>query len=498
MAKFQRPTGTRDLYPEDVLRRRYVLNAWRDASVRHGFEEIEGPTFEHLDLYTVKSGEGIVSELFSFRRSGGEKDYALRPEFTPTLARMYAEKAATLQKPTRWFTAGPYFRAERPQRGRLREFLQWNCDILGINVSVEKKDADDQSYIRDVAAAKGDLDSGILACLIGFLESLGLTSSQVRLHLSNRRLTHAILDDIGIDHDLHAEVFSLLDAKSKLTGEEFAWKAGEIGLGKEHIEAIESLIQESQNFGWGRALNEMLSGDSEDWHSEVDLHEFFDMLEKLRAMQLEDWWSVDFSIVRGLAYYTGMVFEVIAGGERAVAGGGRYDNLIEMFGGPPTPAVGFGMGDVVLSLLLQDKGLMPEGAALADAVSSKPASARPDVFVISADEEQGDPLVLPLLSALRRGVQRKGFGGKPWDADRYVVPPMHARTSDKSTRNLKKLLADAERQKARFAAIVHREEVVQLKDLDARKDLGDFHATPDLATDDRPFVGAEIAKRLGY
>ena len=130
-ASFQSPTGTRDMYPADAAKRRFIMEAWRGVSVRHGFDEIDGPTFEHLDLYTVKSGEGIVSELFAFQRAGGEKDYALRPEFTPTLARMYAAKAGSLPKPTKWFMAGPFFRAERPQRGRLREFLQWNVDILG-------------------------------------------------------------------------------------------------------------------------------------------------------------------------------------------------------------------------------------------------------------------------------------------------------------------------------------------------------------------------------
>ncbi|MFI4871514.1 MAG: ATP phosphoribosyltransferase regulatory subunit, partial [Phycisphaerales bacterium JB061] len=129
--KIPPPKGTRDLYPQDLLRQRYITEAWRRVSIRHGFEEIAGPTFEMLDLYKKKSGEGIVSELFSFTRAGGDDDYALRPEFTPTLARMYAEHAKQLPSPCKWFTAGPYFRAEKPQRGRLREFLQWNCDVMG-------------------------------------------------------------------------------------------------------------------------------------------------------------------------------------------------------------------------------------------------------------------------------------------------------------------------------------------------------------------------------
>jgi histidyl-tRNA synthetase len=188
----------------------------------------------------------------------------------------------------------------------------------------------------------------------------------------------------------------------------------------------------------------------------------------------------DLSVVRGLAYYTGTVFELIAPGERAICGGGRYDGLIELFGGPATPAVGFGMGDVVLSLLLEEKGLIPEGDALADAASRRPASVRPEVFAISADDERTDPSVLRLVTDLRRGVRsqahRQRDGAKPWDADRYSpagggVRPMHARLTYKSTRNLKKLLADAERQRSRLAAVVHGVDRVELRDLDERTRL---------------------------
>ncbi len=138
---FQAPRGTRDFYPEDMLRRRWTENLWREISTRHGFEEIDGPRFEHLDLYTVKSGDGIVSELFSFARQGSETTLALRPEFTPTLARMVAAKASSLPRPVKWFSVGPYFRAERPQRGRLREFLQWNVDIVGDDSPLRRRRA---------------------------------------------------------------------------------------------------------------------------------------------------------------------------------------------------------------------------------------------------------------------------------------------------------------------------------------------------------------------
>jgi histidyl-tRNA synthetase len=192
-----------------------------------------------------------------------------------------------------------------------------------------------------------------------------------------------------------------------------------------------------------------------------------------------EWTRLDLSIVRGLAYYTGTVFEVLADGERAIAGGGRYDNLIELFGGPPTPAVGFGMGDVVLSLVLQDRGLLPEGDALMDALSRPSASYRPDVFVIPAgqspeDQEAATAQVRPLVAKLRRGVESKAYQDndkhKPWDANRHDAasggsPPLHARSSSKSTKNIGKLLQDAVGQKSKLAVIVENAEEVTIKDL---------------------------------
>ena len=204
---------------------------------------------------------------------------------------------------------------------------------------------------------------------------------------------------------------------------------------------------------------------------------------------LAQWCDFDSSIARGLAYYTGTVFELIADGERAVAGGGRYDNLIELFGGPSTPAVGFGMGDVVLGLLLEYKGLMPEGPELMDALSQKPASLRPEAFVIA--NEAGEGSVEPLLAKLRRGVESEAWlsrdDKKPWDADRYDVPPMHARRSYKSTKNIGKLLADARKQHAKFAVIIESDEAAKIENLGTREDLGTFPLDQ---------IGAKIAERL--
>lgn len=445
------PKGTRDLYPDQLLRQNYITRLWRDTAIRHGFEEINGPTFEMLELYTRKSGEGIVSELFRFRREGGDDDYALRPEFTPTLARMYAAKAASLPSPTKWFSIGPYFRAEKPQRGRLREFLQWNVDVLG-----------------------GDEDSSdiaLLSCMATFLIDAGLSNRQVTNRVSDRRLIVRSLMASGVAEDRHEAALVLLDKRNKIGPDEFRSQAKALGMTE-------------------LAATEFVEG-----KQVVNFDDYTLMGRMVNAGFESGWFVYDASIVRGLAYYTGTVFEVIAEGERAIAGGGRYDNLIELFGGPPTPAVGFGMGDVVLGLLLDDKGLMPQGAELMDALSQPAASLRPEAFVVAGSEDE-DALVEPLLANLRRGMEHEGFDGKPWSPDRYTVRPMHARRTYKTTRNLKKLLNDAEKQHARFAVVLHGADKVQVKDLDKREELvhdrGDFSVDP--ASD--AYVGNAIADRL--
>jgi histidyl-tRNA synthetase len=443
---FKGPKGTRDMYPEDMLRRRYIVQTWRDTSIRHGFEEIEGPTFEEADLYAVKSGDGILGELFqAFSgkspeevervRATGRAPFAMRPEFTPTLARMYAARARQLARPTRWFMAGPFFRAERPQRGRLREFLQWNCDVLG------------------TSEAGGDrvAESDAMLTLVGACVEFGFAAEDMRVLFCDRRFIEMQLAAAGVGPAAMPGAFALLDKRHKISADAFADEADALGFS---AEAFDRLVAQ-------RDASVSPVADETPWLA----------------------W--DSSIVRGLAYYTGLVFELSASGERAVAGGGRYDGLIELVGGPPTPAVGFAMGDVVLSLMLEEKGLMPEGADLLDAVSARPASARPEAFVIGANDEVTDGMVRRLVADLRRGVESaawldQGEARRPWQRSRYDgasggVRPMHARSSDKSTRNVKKLLGDASRQLARFAVVIHdtpsTPDRVQLKDLDRALDL---------------------------
>ncbi len=408
------------------------MEAWRSASVRFGFEEIDGPTFEHLGLYTVKSGEGIVSELFSFRRSGGEDDYALRPEFTPTLARMYAAMARQLPRPTKWFMAGPFFRAERPQRGRLREFLQWNADFIGLDVP---DDASEDARME----ARARADAEVISCCIGFLREMGLDASTIRVKVNHRHALSRWLESRSIPASRHTELFTLLDAKGKMKPEEFAQKLSAFGFTTQQAEIFQKgLIRVTIDNPPGAPTDEVL-----------DLTFFSEavapLVRALTAAGVLDWIDFDLSIVRGLAYYTGMVFEVheAGGKERAIAGGGRYDGLVELFGGPPTPAVGFGMGDVVLSLVLEDRGLMPTGTAMLDRTGI-----RPDCFVISNGTPEAGAQVARVVASLRSA-------------------GLHARHSYKATGNIGKLLKDAAACGARLAIIVESDTRATVKNLDS-------------------------------
>lgn len=201
----------------------------------------------------------------------------------------------------------------------------------------------------------------------------------------------------------------------------------------------------------------------------IDVPSFDSFLASAEQGNLQDWLRFDLRVVRGLAYYTGTVFEVIAEGERAVAGGGRYDNLIELFGGPPTPACGFGMGDAVLGNLLEDRKLIPEGREMLEALS-RPMPLRPDVFVIASPNPGCEEQIVPTVARLRRGEESEKFKQgecKPWSVERHSVPPLHARRSYKATKNVGKLLADAGACHARFAAIIESPETCTLKNLDS-------------------------------
>lgn len=396
MSTFRTVKGFRDFFPEECATRNYIADTWRAVARRYGFVEYEAPLVESTDLFRKKSGNEITAQLFCFRDKA-DREITLRPEVTPSLARMATARQRDFKKPIKWFQIGPCFRYEEPQEGRGREFIQFNADILGDS--------------GPATAAE------LISLAIDTMREFGVSADDFIIRLSNREIWNGFLAEKNIAAE-HATAFlSIIDKIERAKPDETEKKLGEIGLTTAEVRAFMASTDENHPA-------------------------FAELKANLTARGLWQHVRIDATIVRGLAYYTGMVFEVIVDGERAVAGGGRYDNLIETFGGPPTPAVGFGMGDVVLSLVLQDKGLMPSDRQIAADLGL-----RPDVFVISNGQPESDDAVGPMLAALRR----KG---------------MHARRSYKTTKSIGKLLQDAAACNARFAVIIESPTEVTLKNMD--------------------------------
>jgi histidyl-tRNA synthetase len=313
--------GTRDFYPEAMAFRTWLYGKVRAVSERFGYQEYEAPLLERLELYAAKSGEELVQEQSFILTDRGGDELALRPELTPSLARMVAQRQASLILPVRWFSFGPFWRYERPQRGRTREFFQWNIDLLG----------------AETPAADGE----IVAIGAEFLRSVGLSSDEVAIFLNSRRLMERKLAQIGIEDDLRMDVFRLIDRRDKLPADKWQDWALEMGLSEGQLEALKALLSSSDL-----------------WQESDELCEVFATAE---AMGLADYLVYDASIVRGLDYYTGPVFEAYdrARRFRAIYGGGRYDNLVADVGGDRITGVGFAMGDVIIELLLERVGKRP-------------------------------------------------------------------------------------------------------------------------------------------
>ena len=324
--------GTRDFYPPDMARRNWIIDGWKKVSVRNGFEEYDGPIFEYLKMFQVKSGDEIVDQLFSLKDRGG-RDLALRPEITPTLARMVNQQINSLPKPIKWFSVPRLFRAERPQKGRLREFFQWNIDIIGTD---------------DVLA-----DAEVIFTTVDYLRDIGLSGEDIQVRISSRRLLAAVLKGIGIPEESLDSLYVLLDKKQKLPDETFKELLQEQVFDHQQVERIQAFMG-TTNVSDVKKVVQL--------NDEIDsaLNEQALLVDHLQRMGLSGYYCFDPGIVRGLAYYTGMVFEVhsIGGQLRAIAGGGRYDNLLKDFGGPEITGIGMGMGDCVLEVLLRDKGLL--------------------------------------------------------------------------------------------------------------------------------------------
>ncbi len=313
--------GTRDFYPYEMAVRNWLYENIRKVSESYGYQEWEGPFLESIELYAAKSGEELVKEQsFVFPDRGGDL-ITLRPELTPTLARMVAQRQKQLVYPLRWWTWGPCWRYERPQKGRAREFFQWNIDLIGVDTP--------------------EADAEAVAMAAGFLKAVGLTPDQVMILVNNRRLMEEELHALNVRPEKRSEVFRIIDRRDKLPAAQWVELALFSGLSQVQVDGLVALLS-----------------NQELWRKSERLVAFFAALE---AMGVSEYVRFAPHIIRGLDYYTGIVFESWDrdGEFRAVLGGGRYDNLVSDVGGDPIPAVGFAMGDLVATLLLQKFGCIP-------------------------------------------------------------------------------------------------------------------------------------------
>jgi histidyl-tRNA synthetase len=329
----ERLPGFRDFYPEPLPSRdagwsadarQYVFDKWRSMARRYGFREYDGPPLEALELFTTKSGEEIVGQLYNFVDKG-ERAVALRPEMTPTLARMVAAYERSYKKPVKWFALPQLFRYERQQKGRLREHFQFNADIIGES---------------DPAA-----DAELIALVIDTLRSLGLTAQDFIIRLSSRNAWQDFFRNHGGQPAQELAFYQIIDKLERETPEQNQEKLKRAGFS---LDLVTAFIEK------GEATAELAT-----------------ILQNLAARGLADYVKVDYHVIRGLAYYTGVVFEAFdrKGEFRAIAGGGRYDNLVKLISGGKVdlPALGFGMGDVVLLELLKARALLPAFQASLDA-----------------------------------------------------------------------------------------------------------------------------------
>jgi histidyl-tRNA synthetase len=357
--------GFRDFYPDDLALRNHIFATWRSIARRYGFEEYDGPPLEALELYTEKSGAEIVRQLYTFSDKG-DRAVALRPEMTPTLARMVGARAQALKKPIRWFSIPQLFRYERQQRGRLREHFQLNMDLLG--------------------EASPLADAELIAAAIDILRAFGFGPGDVTVRLSDRRVVGALLLGAGMREGQLPIAYAAIDKSEREPRDVIGARLREAGVapavaeavirvaGLEGLPAVTQALEQCHAAAAGEPLREAVGA--------------------LTAMGLAEFVAIDLRIVRGLAYYTGIVFEAFDRGKalRAICGGGRYDGLLKALGGIDLPALGFGMGDVVLGDLLRER------------TGSFEAPAPLDAFLIAVSGDDVAP-VLALAHELRdRGV----------------------------------------------------------------------------------------------
>jgi histidyl-tRNA synthetase len=373
--------GFRDFYPEQFAERAYIVGAWRRVLRRYAFVEYDGPPLEPLDLYRKKSGDELVGQLYSFTDKG-DREVALRPEMTPTFARMVAARANSLRKPVRWFSVPQLFRYERQQKGRLREHFQLNADIVGE---------------ESVAA-----DAELVSLALDTMRELGLTAADVKAKVSDRRLLQALLADAGVTNDQLASVYAVIDKR----GREPAEVTREKLLAAVQSEAAAAKIDDVLGV---KSISELESRYGAQADIAVHVARMRDYMTLVEALGFRDWIVLDLTIVRGLAYYTGVVFELFdtAGEFRAICGGGRYDTLLKTLGGVDLPALGFGMGDVVLGELLRARSLIPSVAPTTD-------------YWVAGDDASMLPVVMTVASQLRSRDRSVEYALKPQQLSRQL------------------------------------------------------------------------------
>ena len=361
--------GFRDFYPEQLALRNHLFTIWREVAGRYGFVEYDGPPLEPLELYVRKSGEEIVGQLYRFTDQGG-REVALRPEMTPSFARMVGARAGGLPKPIRWYSIPQLFRYERPQKGRLREHFQLNLDIVG---------------------EAGELaDAEIISAAIDMLRAFGLSSDDFVARISDRELISGLLSEHGVAPQAMGAAFAALDKLDRESPEWVCERLQEAGVSESDAGELLRIPELDLPALLDRAGEEAGTIEAGERLRRV--------FEHLESFGLGAYVRFDPGLVRGLAYYTGTVFELWdrRGEFRAICGGGRYDGLLAAVGGPDLPALGFGMGDVVLTELLKARDLLPESAA-----------AIQDYVICVTDEQR--PTALGIIHALRDRGRRVAY-----------------------------------------------------------------------------------------
>ena len=330
MTNLQPVKGTRDFFPDEMRLRNWLFEVWRNVSVQAGFEEYDTCVLEHEELYIRKAGDEISKQLYSFEDKGGRR-LSLRPEMTPSLARLVLQHKKSLSFPIKWFSMPQCFRYERMTKGRRREHFQWNADIIGQ---------------ADIVA-----EAEILMLLISACELMGLSAKEIRVFINDRRILNSILNQISVPQEMHSEVLVIMDKRDKISIEALSKLLQDIGMSTTQVDQLNEYLLKSDLIELKKDLNDTQGID--------ELQNLMDMME---TAGFSDYLQFDISIVRGLSYYTGAVFEVNSPAKqhRAICGGGRYDSLLSTYGGEIVPAVGFGFGDVVVLDVLKDLERFPE------------------------------------------------------------------------------------------------------------------------------------------